>query len=261
MEEKQKDIIDRNLGDEWSEWSGNLEEYEKTIEEGKALFLIIYFAALFVLTVFSMFLYYLIAPRLYEIHPYLDQAVLWLVIIIFGSIFIWSLFLLLSIALNRNFLFLRKKSGLHIELLYPVIYKIAGMFKISKDRIGNSLIKVNNAVIYATKKKFRSENLLVLLPRCLSKEIRIKVMEITEKYKCPVFTATGGSSARKMVVKNRPDAIIGVACERDLVAGMADSPHKIPVIAIANTRPEGPCKNTFIDTDELEKAVKFLLKI
>ena len=98
----------------------------------------------------------------------------------------------------------------------------------------------------------------MLLPRCLDKESRTKVVEITEKYGCKAFTATGGSSARQMVKKVRPDAIIGVACERDLVAGMMDSPHYIPIIGITNKRPNGPCKDTFINEEEFEEAVKFL---
>jgi hypothetical protein len=260
MQEQEKKVADRNLGDEWNDWVGDLTQYEKSIKEGKALFLVTYFAALAFLTVVSMFLYYLISPRLYAMNPYIDNVVLWLVIITFGAIYIWSILLLLTIATNINFLLVRKKSGLHIEWLYPMIYKIAGMFKISKDRVGHSLLKVNNALIYATKRQFKSNNLLVLLPRCLDRETREKVIALTQKYGCAVFTATGGQSARNMVKKIRPDAIIGVACERDLVSGMSDSPHVVPIIAITNQRPHGPCKDTYIDVDEFEKAVRFLLK-
>lgn len=253
-------LADRKLGDEWADWVGDLSQYEKEIREGKRLFLMFYFAGLAALTGISMFLYYLMAPRLYEINPYVDNLVLWAVIIVFGAIYIWSLLLLLTIATNINFMFLRRKTGLHIEWIYPVVYKIAGMFNISKDRIGHSLLKVNNALIYATKRKFTASNLLVLLPRCLDAETRVKVTALTLKYGCSVFTATGGQSARNMVKKVRPDAIIGVACERDLVSGMADSPHYVPVIAITNKRPHGPCKDTVIDVVELERAIQFLLK-
>jgi uncharacterized protein len=251
---------DRNLGDEWSDWVGDLSAYEKDIKEGRSLFLVFYFTALLLLTIIVMFLYYLISPRLYQLHPYADTFVLWLIIITFGGIFIWSLLLLLTMATGINLLPLRRKSGLHLEWVYPIVYTIAGMFKISKDRATHSLLKINNVLIYTTKKKFKSSNLLVLLPRCLDRETREKVLAITQGYGCTVFTATGGQSARQMVKKARPDAIIGVACERDLVAGMSDSSHYVPVIAITNQRPNGPCKDTFIDVGEFEKAVKFLLK-
>ncbi len=255
-----KQTADRRLGDEWADWTGDLSQYEKEIKEGKALLLVFYFAGLLALTGLSMFVYYLVSPRLYQINPFLDQLILFAVIGVFGAVYLWSLLLLLTVATNRNFLLLRKKTGLHIEWMYPVIYKLASMFGISKDRIGHSLLKVNNALIYATKRTFTSSNLLVLLPRCLDPQTREKVTALTKNYGCTVFTATGGQSARNMLKKVKPDAIIGVACERDLVSGMADSPHYVPIIAITNKRPHGPCKDTNIDVDELEKAMKFLLK-
>jgi len=253
-------FLDRKLGDEWAEWAGDLSQYEKEIKEGKRLFFLFYFCGLFVMTVITMFIYYLISPRLYDTNPYIDNIVLWLLIATFGALYIWSLMLLITINTNMNFLFVRKKAGLHIEWIYPVVYKIAGMFGISKDRVGHSLLKVNNALIYATKRQFAASNLLVLLPRCLDADTRAKVTALTQKYGCNVFTATGGQSARNMVKKVQPDAIIGVACERDLVSGMNDSPHYMPVIAITNKRPHGPCKDTLIDVEEFERAVKFLLK-
>lgn len=259
-EEETKKIIDRNLGDEWAGWVGDLSEYEKEISEGKRLFLVVYFAALLFLTLCAGFAYYLVAPRLYELNPLLDQAVMWLVIAAAFGVYFWSLLLLLTLAFNANFLMLRRKTGLHIEWVYPVVYKIGGMFKISKDRLGHSLVKVNNALVYATRKKFKSEKLLVLLPRCLDRSTREAVMETAGRYGVTAFTATGGSSAREMVKKTAPDAIIGVACERDLVAGMADVPHNLTVIGIPNMRPEGPCKNTTIDLKYFEEAVRFLMK-
>jgi hypothetical protein len=255
------DVIDRRLGDEWSDWVGDLSSYEKEIEEGKELFLSFYLISLFALTVLSMFIYYMIAPRLYQINPALDMAVMYLITGVFGLLFLWSLLLFLSIYVNRNLMFFSKKRGLHIEWIYPLIYKVAGMFKISKDRIGHSVIKINNALVYATGKTIKSKNLLVLLPRCLDKDTRAAVTEISNKYGVTAFTATGGSSARQMVRKMRPDAIIGVACERDLLAGMSDTPGSIAVIGIPNKRPFGPCKDTRINTGTLEDAVKFLLKL
>jgi|ERR1035437_7339338 hypothetical protein len=255
-----KDAIDRKLGDEWSDWVGDLTQYEKEIKEGKTTFLLFYFVSLFMLSLVFMLGYYLISPRLAQFHALADAVVFWVIIGVFSVIYIYSLLLLLTVATGVNFIFYSKKDGLHIEWIYPLVYKAASIFKISKDRIGHSLVRVNNALVYTTKKKFQADNLIVLLPRCLDGETRTKAAEITGKYGCKVFTATGGSSARQMLKKVRPDAIIGVACERDLVAGMTDTPGYIPIIAIPNKRPHGPCKDTAIDTNELEKAVRFLLK-
>lgn len=255
-----RDAIDRKLGDEWSEWAGDLSKYEKTIKEGRTLFLVCYFTALFVMTAVCMGVYYMISPRLYGLSPTIDAFVMWAVAAVAAVVFIWSMLLLITVATGRNIMFAFKTGGLHVEWIYPSVYRIASLFGVSRDRVAHSLVKVNNALIFATKKRFSASNLLVLLPRCLDTGTRLKVAEITKKYSCRVFTATGGSSARQMVKKIRPDAIIGVACERDLVAGMSDSPAIIPIIAITNARPHGPCKDTVIDVDELERAIKFLVK-
>jgi len=240
------------------EW--RLLSYEKEINEGKRLFLGFYLIAVIVFSSALFLAYYLISPRLNDINTFLDYGILVIVLAVIFGIGLFSLLFLLTILTNRNFLFFRKKAGLHLEWIYPVVYKIASIFKISKDRVTNSMIKINNALIYITRDKFKSENLLVLLPRCFEKTIREKVLDITQKYKCQVFIATGGSSARQIVAKVNPDAIIGVACERDLISGMSDSKKTIPIIAIPNRRPNGPCKDTNIDIEELEKAIRFMLK-
>lgn len=259
-ENEEKKVTDRALGDEWADWVGDLSGYEKEINEGLSLFVSVYFGALITLNIVSFGAFYLIAPRLESWYSGLDTIVMWVLVGIFALLYLYAFLLLLTLATGHSFLLIKTKEGLHVEWIYPLMYKVGEFMKISKDRVGHSLTKVNNALIFATKKKFTAKNLLVLLPRCLSKETREQVTAMGVKYGVKMFTATGGSSARQMVKKERPDAIIGVACERDLVSGMADSPAKIPVIGIPNKRPEGPCKNTSIDVKELEKAVLFFLK-
>lgn len=258
---KSGQVIDRRLGDEWAGWVGDLAGYEKEIKEGKELFLSFYFASLLILTAGAMLVYYMISPRLAQWDPVVDLIVMKAIVVAFGLIFLWSFLLLISVSFNVAALPFARKKGLHIEWIYPLVYKTGAVFGVSKDRLAHSMVKVNNSLVYATRKKFKSQNLLVLLPRCLDKDTRVKAGEITEKYKVTSFTATGGSSARQMIKKIKPDAVIGVACERDLIAGMADTPGSITVVGIPNKRPFGPCKDTAIDTDALENTIKFLLKI
>ncbi|MFN3698586.1 MAG: DUF116 domain-containing protein, partial [Dictyoglomus sp.] len=65
--------------------------------------------------------------------------------------------------------------------------------------------------------------------------------------------------ARKVVKDIRPDAIVAVACERDLSSGVVDT-YPIPVIGILNERPHGPCFNTTVNLKKVEDAVECLLK-
>jgi hypothetical protein len=66
--------------------------------------------------------------------------------------------------------------------------------------------------------------------------------------------ATGGTLARRIIVDNRPEAIVAVACELDLTSGIQDS-YPIPVIGILNERPNGPCINTKVDIHKVRNAI------
>ena len=81
--------------------------------------------------------------------------------------------------------------------------------------------------------------------------------KLKEKTGINIFIATGGTLARKVIIENKPKAVIAVACERDLTSGIQDMKH-IPVLGIFNKRPNGPCVDTFIDIHEVEDAINFL---
>lgn len=75
-----------------------------------------------------------------------------------------------------------------------------------------------------------------------------------EGFSIQVLIVTGGTAARNAVKKHRPKFIFSVACERDLSAGITDV-NTIPVKAIVNQRPNGPCFNTTFDVEELRAAI------
>jgi hypothetical protein len=56
----------------------------------------------------------------------------------------------------------------------------------------------------------------------------------------------------------RPDMIIAVACDRDLTSGIQDT-YPIPVFGILNKRPNGPCYDTDVDVDLVEKGLTIFL--
>jgi len=69
-----------------------------------------------------------------------------------------------------------------------------------------------------------------------------------------IAVATGGTLARRIVLENRPEAIVAVACELDLTTGIQDA-YPIPVIGILNERPNGPCINTKADIEKVRRAI------
>ncbi|MDK2835430.1 MAG: uncharacterized protein PWP21_207, partial [Thermosediminibacterales bacterium] len=65
--------------------------------------------------------------------------------------------------------------------------------------------------------------------------------------------------ARKYVNEFKPDAIVAIACERDLSSGIQDT-YPIPVLGVLNKRPEGPCMNTRVDLEKVEAAINYFLE-
>lgn len=135
---------------------------------------------------------------------------------------------------------------------------LGGKLGISRDRVGNSFIKVHNLMVKSHARELSADTLLILLPRCLEKEARRQVVERANGRAVQIVTAAGGEEARKAISRFKPSLIIAIACERDLISGIKDVAEKIPVLAIPNKRPEGPCKNTHLQLDALDDALSFI---
>ena len=119
---------------------------------------------------------------------------------------------------------------------------------------------------------------MILAPHCLQRvqcphKITVDVNNCRGCGLCPVgdlltlsrekgtqlVIATGGTFARKFVKERKPQAIVAIACERDLTSGMQDV-DKIPVIGVVNERPEGPCHNTRVNLCEVERAINYFIQ-
>jgi len=124
----------------------------------------------------------------------------------------------------------------------------------------------------------RAKRILLLLPHCLQInecDIRLTyniynckrcgkceikdLIQIADDNNLTLFIATGGNLARKIVKDVLPEAIVAVACERDLSSGIADS-YPLPVLGIPNERPFGPCVNTRVNLGKVRNAIEFFCK-
>jgi hypothetical protein len=85
------------------------------------------------------------------------------------------------------------------------------------------------------------------------------LIALADEYQIKIAVATGGTLARRIIVQNKPEAIVAVACELDLTSGIQDS-YPIPVIGILNDRPNGPCINTKVDILKVRSAILDLLE-
>ncbi|MCU0723079.1 MAG: DUF116 domain-containing protein [Planctomycetes bacterium] len=247
---------DRKLGDEWEDWSGDPGECEAVLREGKGKFVLFAFVLL-VLTAGALFgLLYMVYPRLESFDPRVGLAAAVAVCAGVATAGLWFLLFWLSLLLERNLLPASGRVGLAIAFFAPRVIWLGQRFGISRDRMGSSFVKVCNCLIKVARIAQGKGDVLVLLPRCLSKEVRPKILEVCERYGCRVETVAGGEAARAAVKRIRPRGIVAVACERDLVTGLRDVVAAFPAVGVANRREEGPCKNTTVDLAEFEETLR-----
>ncbi len=243
----------RALSDTWDDWTGEIVSDTST---GKGLFLLS--GALVVLGfiggVFGLWI--LTAPRLMQVSPLIERVV-------FYCALAWAListmayvqFCLTAIT-ERNWFIFPIRRILYRQLLHRAM-NMGKRIKLSTDRMGHSFVRVSNSIIRALLRNQQFVRLLILLPRCLSKEMREAIKQIVDRYPCESYSVGGGSAAIKIIREKKPDAIVAVACERDLVGGLRDVGTKIPTLAVPNKRPHGPCVCTEIDLEEFEREISF----
>lgn len=249
---------DRALGEEWADWEGDLEAYEGALSEPKRVFLLLSAIGGAIVVVALLLLWYLILPRLRQIHPHLPVIASVLVAAALGVLLLYAVLLLLLVVFKRNLLSHLGGHRVLGEMLLPMALTIGRWLGLSKDRVAHSFIKVSNALV-CSKDPLNREGrpVLILLPRCLKKVMRDQIMQIAEARGCKLSVVGGGSAARRLIGQINPQAIVAVACERDLMSGIQDIATYMPVIGIPNQRPEGPCKNTEVDLSEVEQAIHF----
>lgn len=253
-------VNDRKLGDEWEEWDGDLSQLDQKVEAGKRVFLGFAVLSLIFLAAGAAILWYLIKPRLEEFNPHLSRLLGLSILSIFTLLFVSFFLSVLSIIIHRNLTISFYGKKFPLAYLTPIIFQLGQKFGIPYDRMGHSFVSVSNSLMKTTRRKLQTDRIMILLPRCLTVSLQKNIIELAKKYNCMIFTVPGGSLARKLIAREKPKAVIGVACERDLVSGMRDV-TQIPVIGIPNTRPEGPCKNTLVDFSQVEEAIRYFLNL
>jgi hypothetical protein len=247
--------VDRRLGHEWDEWDGKPLPNQGDYDSPPALFFA--WSALTLVAVLAILAggLYLLAPRLQTIHA-AAPAVLWTVLLLAGAI-LWAWWGVLFLSFHAGRPLLPEKlaeRGLFLRLM-RLTSRVAAQFG-RRDWVENAAVKVYNALAVMRKRKVGQGELLLLIPRCLSKGTLDGVLGIAGKYGVPVFVATRGQLARRVIRERRPKAVVAVACERDMVSGLHDVAGKIPVLGLTMTLPSGPCKDASLDLGQLERWVQ-----
>ncbi|GAB7079453.1 DUF116 domain-containing protein [Megalodesulfovibrio paquesii] len=182
--------------------------------------------------------------------------------------------LVLHIMLRRPVFLSRKLRGLTIKFMLPLMSVLGMVLGISKERVRNSFIKVNNELVAQQLTRLPPDRILLLLPHCLqasdcSRRLTYSLRNCRRCGRCPICSllelseafgvrmaiATGGTIARRIVVQTRPKLIVAVACERDLASGIQDA-YPIPVYGVLNERPCGPCLDTRVDINTVRAVLQ-----
>ena len=184
-----------------------------------------------------------------------------------------GLLLVFTILRGKDIFLSQKLRGILAKILFPLMILMGRLVGVSKERVQQSFIELNNHLVRSNNHRTRPNRLLILLPHCIQDfdcQIRITgniknckgcgkckikdLVELADQYQLKIAVATGGTLARRIIVKNKPEAIVAVACELDLTSGIQDS-YPIPVIGILNDRPNGPCINTEVDIQKVRSAI------
>ncbi len=250
---------------------------KNSIEKDKWIFIILLLLTCGVLIVSAVLLWLIPYIGFEKIHPRLPLIMAICFALAVMYLIGGGLTLVFTILRGKNLFFNRKIRGVVIRFLFPLLVITGKFIGIGKDQVRRSFVAINNQLVLNEAKKVRPEKLLILLPHCLQfHECSVRItgnienckacgkckikdlVALSRKYNVAISVATGGTLARRIVVEKRPDIIIAVACERDMTSGIQDS-YPIPVFGILNRRPFGPCYDTDVDMDLVEKGLRSFL--
>ncbi len=163
------------------------------------------------------------------------------------------------------------------HIIFPIIHKLFSSQNKGYEKFSTLLIDYNNRIQRKQIKKYKKDEVLILLPHCLQymdcpykitndinncKECGNCVIQdfkkIHQDYGIQIKVATGGTLARKIISDLKPKVILAVACHRDLTEGIKDV-EVIPVVGFLNERPNGPCFNTSCDVNEIKNTLEKIL--
>ncbi len=265
----------RSFTDRGEKWAGSPESIP--YGPGKWIFLGLLAISAAVVLLAGFVLWYVPSYGLQNIHPVipyiLGGTLLVLAVVVVGGGLLLTVVILKGGAFPQSC----KLRGLLVKFFLPLMVMLGGLLRIPKVKIEQSFVDINNQLVRGMDKKVRPEHILLLMPHCIQYlDCRIKVTQnvrncvgcnkceiadligVSDEFGVDLFISTGGTIARRKVYEKRPDAIIAVACERDLTSGIQDA-YPLPVFGIINKRPRGYCVATGVDVASVREAVNALV--
>ncbi len=186
--------------------------------------------------------------------------------------------LVAALVLGVKLPFMHHLRGIMNWLLFPLMRCLGILLRIPKSRVRLAFIRINNELSRTPGVVCTPAELLILLPHCIQKstcQYRLThniqncvrcgactvgaLLALGDKYGLELTIVPGGTVARQIVKQKCPKCLIAVACHRDLTSGVRDV-AALPVYGVLNQRPFGPCVNTSVNVDDVERAIKMFLR-
>lgn len=213
-----------------------------------------------------------------EIYDRILSILILLAIVIIAALVLSMLAIFITVRKRKINSALLLPVRLGLNLVMPFALFVTDLLKRDKDMIRGLFIDINNLLVQSGNIRKSPDKIMLLLPHCLqNSECTLKVtgdiknckkcgkctiasiLKLAEEKGVKAFVVTGGTAARNVIAKVKPEIVLSVACERDLAAGISDV-NTIPVLGVLNQRPNGPCFNTTVDIELLREKLESIIK-
>ena len=142
--------------------------------------------------------------------------------------------------------------------------------------MGRKAVKILNFLTRIRRPACAPDRILLLIPTCLQRtecprnvnadvencercgQCKLDaVLDISDRYGTRRAVATGGRLALSLAQDDDIDGVVAIACEKELQEGLWGVFPK-PALGVINLRPNGPCRDTDVDLEAVEEAIRAL---
>ena len=151
-------------------------------EPKKRIFIGLIVFTVLLITAITVGLYLIPYIGLKNIHPLAPQIVCFTMGVVLGILILGVGLLILTLIRGREIFFAARLRGIVIEVLFPIMIVLGKLLGISKEKVQQSFVEVNNLLVKAKCGESKPKRILLLMPHCLQfNDCAIKVTSDASK--------------------------------------------------------------------------------